>query len=252
MRLAELQQAFWGAVRTRGAPPPGVDELFTRNQGQSAAERLAVYHLAYWQRQLSALGASFPRTQALLGSRFERLVFAYVEARPCTEPCIELLGAGFPEFLAERADVSALALGVARLEWAASLSLLSANPRHMAELPRQLGAKLVECRLAFVPSLQVAHVPSASHHWFRSEATEPSAMDDSSSINVAFFRPSLTVRHLVIAADEAHALALALGGASISVICTAFSTLPNEAQAPRALAVLNHWFARGWVAECHS
>ena len=250
MRLAELQQSFWNAVRTRGAAPEGVDTLFTSGKGQSAAERLAVYHLAYWQRQLAALGATFPRTQALLGSRFERLVFGYVEARPCREPCIERLGAGFPEFLAARADVTALALGVARLEWAASLSLLSANPRQLAELPRQLGAQLVECRLTFVPSLHVEHVRRAAHDWFRSDASAASALDDSSSIDVAFFRPELTVRHVVLAADEARALALGFGGASIAVICAAFSRLPSAEQAPRALAVLNHWFTRGWVAEC--
>lgn len=252
MRLAELQQSFWDAVRSRGAPPAGLEQLFTSRPGQGAAERLAVYHLAYWQRQLVALGATFPRTQALLGSRFERLAFAYVEARPCSEPCIELLGAGFPEFVAERADVSAVALGVARLEWAASLSLLSANPRSVAELPRQLGAKLADCRLLFVPSLQLQHVPSASQRWFRGEATDTSDVADSSSIDVAFFRAELAVRHITIDADEARAHALAQGGGDIALICTAFSGLPSEQQAPRALAVLSHWFARGWVAECRS
>jgi hypothetical protein len=252
MRLAELQQSFWNAVRTRGAPPEGVDTLFTSGKGQSAAERLAVYHLAYWQRQLAALGATFPRTQALLGSRFERLVFGYVEARPCREPCIERLGAGFPEFLAARADVTALALGVARLEWAASLSLLSANPSSVAELPRLLGAKLADCRLLFVPSLQLQHVPSASQRWFRGEATDASDVGDSSSIDVAFFRPELAVRHVTIGADEARAHALARGGGDIALVCTAFSALPSEQQAPRALAVLSGWFTRGWVAACHS
>lgn len=250
MRLAELQRAFWTAVRTRGSPPPDIDALCTRSERQSARERLAVYHRAYWHRQLAALNNTFARTRALLPDRFERLVFGYIERHPSTEPCIERLGSSFPEFLAQRADVPSYVLDVARLEWATTETLLARSPRAVQALPRHLGAGFAECRLDFVPSLRVAHVSRAALAWFDSEEREASALVDSAPIDVAFYRPEHTVRHVTLEADEARAHALASGGSSIALICTAFSDLAQEQAATRALSVLANWFARAWVERC--
>src|SRR5688572_13075297 len=40
VRLAELQRAFFAAVRARGAPPAGLEALFTASARQTATERL--------------------------------------------------------------------------------------------------------------------------------------------------------------------------------------------------------------------
>ena len=250
MQLAELQQAFWAAVRTRGSPPPGIASWCTGSRAQTPGERLAVYHLAYWHRQLAALSATFPRTQALLAGSFERLVFAYVESCPCRESCIERLGAGFPEFLGDRDEVSPATLGVARLEWAATSALLAPNPHCVQELPRHLGARFAECRLDFAPSLHTAHVGEAALRWFETAESGAPALDASSPIAVAFYRPRFAVRHVVLPPDEARALALGRGGATIADICTQFSDLPEDRAATRALAVLRGWFARGWLTGC--
>jgi hypothetical protein len=246
MRLAELQRAFWSAVRTRGAPPTGLEDWLTGSVKQTPTARLAVYHLAYWQRQASALTATFPRTVALLGS--ERLLLAYVQASPGTHPCIERLGQGFVQFLAARRDISVHALGLARLEWAETESLLAPDPLAVAELPRQLGPKLVDCKLEFAPSVRVEHVPCSS---FATFAGQVEANDASATIDVAFFRPEHAVLHRALQADEAHAHALAREGATIALICAAFSQLPAEQASARALQVLTNWFARGWVTRCN-
>jgi hypothetical protein len=250
MRLAELQQAFWDVVRTRGAPPPGLDLLFTGSDRQSASERIAVYHVAYWHRQLAALSATFPRTLALLKERFERLAFGYVERRPCGEPRIELLGADFPDFLQEQGDISLTTLGVARLEWATSAALLARHAPTLKSLPRDLGSSFVDCRLQLVPSLHVVHVPQASLAWLDESAGSADAMDQSVMIDVAFHRPEFAVRHVALAADEARAHLLARGGGNIALICSAFAALPETEAATRALTVLGSWFARGWVSRC--
>jgi hypothetical protein len=250
MRLAELEREFWNAVRKRGGPPPDLDRLFTGSDKQSPTERLAVYHVAYWHRQLAALSATFPRTHALLRGRFERLAFGYVEARPCSEPCIERLGAGFADYLAEQSDISATALGVARLEWAGTCALLASNPSAVQSLPRQLGASFAECRLELAASLHVAHVTKAALAWLDDAEGNADAMDDSTTIDVAFYRPEFAVRHVTLGADEARALLLASGGATIAVICAAFAALPEAEAAARVVSVLSAWFARGWVSRC--
>lgn len=256
MQLAELEQAFWSAVRTRGAPPPGLATWLTGSAKQTPVERLTVYHRAYWGRQVTALTATFPRLSALLGAAHcERLMLAYVEAQPGVEPCIERLGAGFVEFIAARADVAAEPLGVARLEWAATESLLACDSESVTALPRDLGPDFVDCRLTFVPSLRVEHVPAGALAAFAGEQPPVGQQDDGRAervmLDVAFCRPRFAVLRHMLEPDEARAQALARGGAKIALICSAFAELAPELAAPRALQVLRRWFERGWVAGWH-
>lgn len=250
MQLAELQRHFWAAVRQRGAPPAELEKWLTASARQTPAQRLAVYHLAYWQRQVAALVSSFPKLQAELGVEpCERLMLAYVEALPCAEPCIERLGRRFVEFLALH-NTPPHALGIARLEWAHVESLLAPEPNSVVDLPRSLGSAFADCRLALVPSLRVEHVRQSSFASFAPDLQTGGHVNEPATADVAFFRPHFAVKHVALAADEARAYALARDGATIGLICTAFSCLPPAEAAPRALQVLARWFTRGWVAQC--
>ena len=246
MTLTELERAMWNAVRTRGAPPANLNDWLAASPRQSAADRLRVYHLAYWQRQVAALSATFPRTVTLLGS--DRLLLKYIELHPCTEPCIEQLGRNFAPFLAARSDVTSRALGVAQLEWAETATLLSVNPSSVVALPRRLGDAFAEHRLQFVPSLHVEHVAEAAFRYWKGESA---TSEGPGMLDVAFFRPQHTVLHVLLERDEAHAYELALGGATIAVVCSAFSSLPPEQAAQRALQVIVDWFGRSWVTSCN-
>jgi hypothetical protein len=251
MRLAEYQQSFWQAVRTRGAPPSGLGDWLTGSVRQTATERLAIYHLAYWQRQVGALASSFPRLQTLLGAQhFERLLLAYIEACPGTDPCIENCGQGLVDFLTMRHDVAPVALGVARLEWASLESLLSPDALNVAELPLQLGERFADCRLRFIPSLRALSVPVESLRAFAPAEREASWVSSSSSVDVVFSRPRFAVHHVTLEADEAQALALGLDGRAIGAMCGVFAELPDAKAVPRASSVLSSWFARRWVASC--
>src|SRR5262245_42253020 len=115
MQLLELQQDFWRAVRSPNAPLTPVGDWLTGSVRQTAAERLVVYHRAYWHRQIAYLCDTFQRTGALLGlAHAERLMHDYVEAYPGSDPCIERIGAGFAAFLAARLDAGTRAPDVAR------------------------------------------------------------------------------------------------------------------------------------------
>ncbi len=253
MRLSELQRAFWDAVRTRGAPPRGLGELFTSSARQDATERLAVYHHAYWRRQLLALSSTFPRLRSLLGSQlFERLALRYLERWPCSAPCIELLGARLPAFLSEQAGVSMLACDLARFEWAALEALLAPNQRKLSSVPRELGAGLVHCSLRFDASLKLERVSRQALAAFQADTPTLAAgaqPKPTELVWVALFRPHLAVRHVVLTEDEATALKRARQGDSFSSVCEAFSALPHDDAVARMGAVLANWLSRGWITE---
>lgn len=250
MRLAEQEHAFWRAIRSRGGPPAFVEELFTASASQSAAERLAIYHRAYWQRQVTGLSDTFKKCAEVLGAgELERLLLAYIEASPSRAPCIEWSGSGFARFLEARPGVSPLVRDLSRLEWAALEALLAVDPAHVVKAPSTLGDQFVQSRVAFVPSLHVELVARSAWHVLQGDGL-PQARDDRTPTHVAFWRPRFAVRHTLLAEDEGQAFELAREGATIGVICAAFSQLPPAEAVPRALSVLSSWFAREWVSSC--
>jgi Putative DNA-binding domain len=245
MSLAELQRSFWQAVRARGSAPRGLEATFTESARQSAAERLSVYHLAYWQRQVAALASTFPRLRGSLGERqFERWALRYVEQRPALHPCIERLGEGLPDYLAQSGEVAASDLALARLEWAHVECLLAPDTTSLVEPPRQLGARFAECRLELISALVVVQVPLGALGAFDERLALPSLRTE---VDVAFFRPRHAVRYVALDEDEAAALALARAGLTVARICEAFAS-HGDAAPERALAVLMGWFGKRWVA----
>jgi hypothetical protein len=263
MSLVELQRAFWVAVRTRGVPPEGLDELFEGNARQSATDRMAVYHRAYWQRQLTALASGFPRLRELLGERrFERIVLRYLERWPGTDACIERLGARLPAFLVEQPEISAIERDVAGLESAALTVLLAPDAQQINELPRHMGARLGKCRFELVPALQLESARPRALAVFGAqpspgaprpiEPIEPAQAPEEPAVWVAFYRRRFAVRHLALAADEARALELTQRGETFSGVCEAFAALSHEAAARRATAVLSGWLTRGWISRINN
>jgi len=248
MSLAELQRHFWLSARTRGAPPSGLSGTFTDGPHQSATERVGVYHLAYWQRQLEALASTFPRLRGTLGERrFEQLAFRYIERCPGVHPCIERLGEGLPGYLADSSDLSTTEVGLARLEWANVACLLSQDSPSRVDLPRELGAKFAVCRLELIAALLVVRAPAAAVKAFdECLEFEPHLPQ----LDVVFFRPSFAVRYATLSADEAAALACARAGLSVAHICEAFSC-HHEDVTQRALTVLAGWFRKRWVTQVH-
>lgn len=250
MRLFELERAFWDAARTRGAPPPYLDQLFTASAGLSAPQRFAIYHRAYWQRQVVALGSTFELTRQLLGETgFERMALSYVQRHPGRDPCIERLGGDFAEFLGARAEAPRWLVDLAKLEWARLESLLARDARPLRRPPP--GAEFVSCSLELVPSLVCLTVEPTALALFRGE--ERSGTTDETevrAIHVALHRARFAVRSWELDEAEARALDLARRGHRVHRVCDAFAHLPEADAIAQAFAILSGWFARGWVSSC--
>lgn len=149
MRLAELQREFFELVRqpltraerTRAGARARAERLIRPSAELGALERLEIYNRAYWFRILASLAEDFPGLRAVLGQRrFDRLLRAYLGARPSESFSLRDLGARLPAWLEEHPEPGAerLALDMARLEWA------DIEAYDGAELPRLDPASLGE------------------------------------------------------------------------------------------------------------
>lgn len=251
MNLAELEHYFASAATSGRGPLPGLDRVFVGSEQLSAADRLGIYNRGYFYRLLDALASVFVQTKRVLGdSEFERLGLAYLARHPSEHPAVERVGRSFSEYLRNLAAPATVA-DLAALEWARLCALVAANPASMATLHAIEPSRFPQAQLRFVPSLRCLELDPRALSAFAGEApadSEPFSADPTPpSCAVAVWRDQHTVRHLVLDALEWQALSIAIGGATLSHVCSAFDDSSEAEDLSRAFQVLSAWFARKWL-----
>ncbi len=97
------------------------------NDRLTSFDRLQIYNQQYWWRLLSNFADDYPGLLAVLGQRkFDRLAVAYLEAHGSTSWTLRNLGQFLVAFLEKHPELtapySALALDMARVEWAKTVA----------------------------------------------------------------------------------------------------------------------------------
>lgn len=278
--LGEIQRAIAGTLfrpltADEGMQPAGraaAEKYIKPNDRLSAFERLQIYNQQYWWRLLGAFGEDFRGLSAVIGERkFDRLTTAYLAAHGSTSWNLRDLGAELPAFLAEHPELtrprSALALDVARVEWARVVAF--DGPEKPVLTPAQIARTPPEkLRLGLQPYimlLELAHPVDelmrtlkrtaiaavsnavAATHTRRSRPV--TVRKSRTPIYLAVHRVNFAVYYKRLDA-EAYRLLIALQqGASLDDACaTAFAgskELPEQ-----SAARIQEWFARwmefGW------
>jgi hypothetical protein len=109
---------------TDGSPAAAVaEQIIKPNDRLTSFERLQIYNQQYWWRLLASFEEDYGGVRAVIGPRkFDRLAVAYIEQCGSKSWTMRNLGSRLGEFLrahpALTAPQSALALDVARVEWA--------------------------------------------------------------------------------------------------------------------------------------
>src|SRR5947209_5495334 len=99
------------------------DSFIKPNDRLTSFERLEIYNRQYWFRVFSSFEEDFPGLKSILGTRrFERLMRAYLEARPSKSFTLRNLGSSLVAWLSEYPEYTEpdteAALAMAALEWA--------------------------------------------------------------------------------------------------------------------------------------
>jgi len=279
-KLADLQRAIAGTLfrpltQDEGMQRAGAavaEEFIKPNDRLTAFERLQIYNQQYWWRLLGAFGEDFRGLRAVLGERrFERLATAYLEARGSTSWNLSDLGQhlvpfleAHPEFIRPR---NALALDVARVEWARVIAFDAAEKpvltaKQIARTPAdrlRLGLQpyLVLLELAhpvddFMRTLKrtaiaaVSNAVAATHTRSRKIVT---VRRSRTPIYLAVHRVNFSVYYKRLD-PEAYRLLLALrDGATLEDAC-GLAFAESKERPEQSAARLQEWFARwmefGW------
>jgi hypothetical protein len=249
VNLAELQQHFWSTVRERGTPPRELEGLYRSSDQLSATERMRIYHLAYWGRQLKVLADAFPEVHALLGEEaFTRTAVRYLKLCPSSGPRIEDIAPGFAEFVGALDPPLAMVGQVAALEAAALEALVAPEPRHLATATDIDPARFAGATLTFVESLKVLEVGCEALARVAPKAAGPELPSTAKCVSVATWRKRFVVRTRVLEPAEVLAYSLASRGENVANICAALYDANPEAVTERASALISRWLAREWIA----
>ena len=281
--LVELQRAITGALmkpltadeEMQSSNTALAERFIKPNDRLTAFERLQIYNQQYWWRLLGAFGEDFSGLRAVLGERkFDKLASAYLEEHGSSSWTLRNLGSKLTAFLEANPKLThprtALALDVARVEWARVLAFDGPARKIIgpAKLARTPADRL---RLGLQPHIVLLELSHPVDELMRKlKRTEFSAMSNAVGASGHRKRSQVTVRRsrapVFLAVHrlensvyfkrhdrEAHALLLALrGGATLEAACeTAFA---DSTDAPeKCAAKIREWFSRwaefGWFCE---
>ena len=140
-----IRRPLSSGERMRRDSAGAADAIIKPNDRLTSFERLQIYNQQYWWRMLANFADDFHGLRAVVGVRkFDRLAVAYLDACPSRSWTLRNLGSRVPEFLASHpgltAPHSALALDVARVEWARTVAfdereLPRIDPARIARTP---------------------------------------------------------------------------------------------------------------------
>ena len=245
------------------------------NDRLTSFERLQIYNQQYWWRLLGAFQEDFRGLRAVLGEKkFDRLALAYLESCPSTSWTLRNLGGKLVAFLEAHPEFTAphtaLALDVARVEWARVLAFDGAEkpviqPARIARIPPD------RLRLGLQPYLTLLELSHPIDELMRKlKRTEIAAMSNAVAATHTSRRARVTVRrsrtpiHLAVHRvdcsvyykrldPEAHRLLSALHeGATLEAACATAFTASKEPP-ERSAARIQEWFARwmefGWFCK---
>ena len=281
--LEELQRAITGALmkplRADETMTPAnravAEKLIKPNGRLTAFERLQIYNQQYWWRLLGAFGEDFGGLRAVLGEKkFDKLATAYLEQHGSASWTLRNLGSKLVTFIEANPKLThprtALALDVARVEWARVLAFDEAARKVISQ--EKLACTAPDrLRLALQPYivlLELSHpvdelMRRLKHTEFSAVSNAVAPSDKRRARTIAVRRSRTPVFLAVHRLDnsvyfkrhdrEAHALLLALrGGATLGAACgKAFADSRDSAE--KCAGKIREWFSRwaefGWFCE---
>lgn len=268
-----IRRPLSSGERMRRDSAGAADAIIKPNDRLTSFERLQIYNQQYWWRMLANFADDFHGLRAVVGVRkFDRLAVAYLDACPSRSWTLRNLGSRVPEFLASHpgltAPHSALALDVARVEWARTVAfdereLPRIDPARIARTPPdrlrfgvQPHVQLLELRhpvdelllrLKHRDSQTVSNAATAAR---RRRVVRLFAKPSRKPIYLAVHRHQFSVFYKRLAPEAWRLLRSLRAGRTLDEACAeafAGSAEPPDQCASRVREWFTTWTALGWL-----
>lgn len=217
--------------------PGSLDTWFVGGASLGAAERVGIYHHAYYARQIGVLAELFPRACALLGPvAFGSVARQYLDLFPSRTPVIERIGARFPAFLnRSRHREHAGLLDVARLEWARVEALLSPDGERTVSVHELATAPPLRTRLLQHPAASLLRISRVGLVLWQG-APDATEAPEAGSTYVLVSRPACDLLQRELSDEGGRALERSFAGESLARAFGEFSGADAVEKASQALA----------------
>jgi hypothetical protein len=252
--LAQLQHDFQAYVL--GADS-AVAASVTADARASAETRLRIYEDAYHVRLEEALGVTYPAVRNAMGPQaFAECVRNFSLVQPSSFRSIRYYGAALSDFLAAQVrGVRGQGLGeLAHWEWLLADAFDGEDSQVVAlsDLASIDPADWPRLQFDFVPTLRRISISTNAVRWWRErESTATRRWRRQRAVEWMIWRRDLKVHFRSLAADETHALQLAVAGETFAAICKSLEEFKGGDEgfaALRAATLLRDWIQEGLIA----
>ncbi len=243
------------AQRCLDVPPGELEKVVLPSRAQTASERLAIYHNAYFTRLIECLREEFPvLTRALGRDVFDAFAFDYLQRHPSRSYTLSRLGEHFARHLEETRPAEGawpdFLIDLAAFEWAVNEvfdgpgvegeRLLGAD-----ELRSVPAARWPEARLVPVPCLRLLRLGYPVHRYHAALRRKKRARPpEPAETFLALTRRDYVVRHHELSRPQYELLGALVAGAPLArAIAQAAEATTGEEE----LGALGDWF-RDWSA----
>jgi hypothetical protein len=246
--------------------PSTCEQILTRSQALTAAERLAIYHRAYYARLIDCLRESFPVLRSTLGDEaFDEFALGYLQTYPSQSYTLAELGARFHQFLAETRPAPNetgdepswpdFLIELATLELAFSETFDGPGseqvpPLHSESLANLSPEQLLTARLITSPSLRLLRFRFPVARYWSQARRESSEVPAPADCYLAVYRRDYVVRHWELSPVSYAILRSLQQGNTLLAALEAAADVSEGATANAAAFPddLQRWF-REWAAQ---
>ncbi|AJQ96590.1 DNA-binding domain-containing protein [Gynuella sunshinyii] len=254
--LATLQQNFLSAISgVQSTPIDAVLDTATL----TAAQRMAIYHNAYFQRLHEVLQQDYPTVHSLIGDdMFHQLAKDYTLAYPSTYTSIRWFAEQLPAFLGQAEPYRQHAILAELGEWErhlrAAFDGADAVPLRPDSLQTVAAEHWPHLRFVFVPTFRLCE------HRFNTVAVWQALKEDSPPPEIEaladseywlIWRSGLQTSYQSVSSEEAELIQQVQQGNHFAGLCELLSDQHGEQTAQVAIGLLQKWIQAEMLQSLH-
>ena len=250
--LHALQQQFLGAI---SSAEPGSVQSVLSTELLSAADRVSIYHYAYFKRLTAVLEDDYPAVRAMLGDdAFVQLARQYTLTHPSQHTSIRWFGEYLPDFLSQHDPYRQYGLLAELAEWERRLRQMfdaeDAAPATLSLFQSIPVQQWPDLTFQFIPAFILCrHQFNSVAIWraIKDEQIPPEVQTIEDKEYWLIWRAELQTSYQSISQEEAYLIEQVQQGACFAELCDTLADHHGDHTAQVAIGLLQKWTSAGML-----